>query len=93
MTRVLPLGESEDEVEVLNAPRHNEWAVGNRLPFVTRFPVIGVQQYFVYELDVIIFLAAITCDMPHRDKTMNRGGTSRVVGCAWCLFEVTSQTT
>ncbi len=26
VTRVLPLGESEDEVEVVNALRHNEWA-------------------------------------------------------------------
>ena len=93
VTRVLPLGESEDEVEVTNALRHNEWAGGDRPPCATRFLSIAGQKYFVYELDVIVFLAAITCDMPQRDKTMNRGGTSRVVGCAWCLFKVTRKTT
>ena len=93
VTRVLHLGESEDEVEVTNALRHNEWAGGDRPPCATRFLSIAGQKYFVYELDVIVFLAAITCDMPQRDKTMNRGGTTRAVGCAWCLFEVRSHTT
>ncbi len=93
VARVRPLGESEDEVEVVNALRHNEWAGVDRPPCATRFISVGQQKYFVQELDVIIFLAAITCDMPQRDKTMNRGGTARVVGCAWCLFEVTSLTT
>ena len=93
VTRVLPLGESEDEVEVTNALRHNEWAGGDRPPCATRFISIGGQKYFVCEMDVIIFLVAITCDMPQRDKTMNRGGTARAVGCAWCLFEVRSHRT
>ena len=92
-TRVLPLGEIEDEVEVVNALRHNKCVGGDRPPCATRFLSIGGQKCFVYKLDVIIFLAAITCDMSQRDNTMNRGGTARVAGCAWCLFEVTSQTT
>ena len=93
VTRVLPFDESEDEVEAVNALRHNEWAGRNRTSCATLFISIGGQKYFVYEMDVIIFLAAITCDMPQRDKTMNRGGIARVVVCAWCLFEVTSHTT
>ncbi len=93
VTRVLPLGESEDEVKVVNALRHNEWAGEDRPPCATRFLSIGGQKYFVYELELILFLSAITCDMPQRDRAMNRGDTTRVVGCAWCLFEVTSQTT
>ena len=68
---VLPFGESEDEVEAVNALRHNEWAGRDRPPCATRFIYIGGQKYLVYEMDVIIFLAAITCDMPQRDKTMN----------------------
>ena len=60
VTRILPLGESEDEVEVVNALRHNERAGGDRPPCATRFVSIGGQECFAYELDVIIFLAAIT---------------------------------
>ncbi len=93
VTRVLPLGESEDEVEVVNALLHNEWAGGDRPPGATRFLSIGGHKYLVYELDVVIFLAAITCDIPQRDKTVNSCCTSRVAGCAWCLFEVTRKTT
>ncbi len=93
VTRVLPLGKSEDEVEAVNALRHNEWAGRDRPPCATHVISIGGQKDFVSEMDVIIFLAAITCDMPQRGKTMNRGGTANVVGCAWCLFEVTSHTT
>lgn len=93
VTRVMALGDTEDEVGVVNALRRNEWAGADRPPCLTRFLSSGGHKYVVYELDVIIFLAAITCDMPQRDKTMNRGGTARVVGCAWCLFEVRSHTT
>jgi hypothetical protein len=92
VTRVLPLGDNEDEVDVVNGLRHNEWAGPDRPPCLTRFLSLGGHKYLVYEVDVIVFLAAITCDMPQRDKTMNRGGTARVVGCAWCLFEVISHT-
>jgi len=88
--RVLPLAENEDEVVALNAIRPNEWAGADRPPCSKRVLTIQGQKFIVYELDVIIFLAAITCDMPQRDKTMGRGGTARVVGCAWCLFEVRS---
>jgi hypothetical protein len=93
VTRVLPMDGIQDEVQVVNDLKHNEWAGADRPPCATRFLTVGGQKYFIYDLDVIIFLAAITCDMPQRDKTMNRGGTARVVGCAWCLFEVTFQTT
>jgi hypothetical protein len=92
-TRVLALGETENEVDVVNALRRNEWAGVDRPPCLTRFLSSGGDKYVDYELEVIIFLAAITCNMPQRDKTMNRGGTTRVVGCAWCLFEVRSHTT
>ena len=91
--RVLPLGETKDEVDVVNAMRRNEWAKTDRPPCLTRFPSSRGHKYVVCEFDVIIFLAAITCDMSQRDKTMNRGGTARVDGCAWCLFEVRSYTT
>ena len=93
VTRVMALGDTEDEVDVVNALRRNEWAGADRPPCSTRFLSSGGQKYVLYELDVIIFLAAITCDMPQRDKTMNRGGTTRAVGCAWCLFEVRSHRT
>ena len=93
VTMVSALGETEDEVDVVNASRRNEWAGADRPPCLTRFLSNGGHKYAVYELDVIIFLAAVTCDMPQRYKTMNRGGTARAVGCAWCLFEVRSHTT
>ena len=93
VTRVLRMGETEDENDVVNALRRNEWAGADRPPCLTRFISNGGHKYVVYELDVIIILAAITCDMPQRDKTMNRGGTARAVGCAWCLFEVIPHTT
>jgi len=73
--------------------RRNEWAGLDRLSCLTRFLSGGGIKYVVCELDVIIFLAAIACDMPQRHKTMNRGGTARAVGCEWCLFEVRSHTT
>jgi hypothetical protein len=93
VTRVLALGETENEVDVVNTLRRNEWTGVDRQPCLTRFLSSGGHKYVVCEFDVNIFLAAITCDMPQRDKTMNRGGTTRDVGCAWCLFEVRSHTT
>jgi hypothetical protein len=81
VTRVLPLDANEPEVDVVNALRRNEWAAASRPPFskcVLSF--IGV-KIVVYELDAILFLAAISCDIPQRNKTMNRGGTARVIGC------------
>jgi hypothetical protein len=90
VTRVLPLAENEDEVVALNAIRPNEWAGAGRPPCSKCVLTIQGQKFISYELDVIVFLAAITCDMPQRDKTMGRGGTARAVGCAWCLFEVRS---
>jgi hypothetical protein len=93
VTRVLPLGETEDEVDVVNALRRSEWARADRTTCFTRFLSIGGHKYLVSELDVVIFLAEITCDWPQRDKTMNRGSTARDVGCACCLFEVRSHTT
>jgi hypothetical protein len=92
VTRVSALGETEDEIDVVYALGRNEWAGADRPPCLTRFLSSGGHKYVVYELDVIIFLAAITCDMTQRDKRMNRGGTTRDVGCAWCLFEVRSHT-
>ena len=93
VTRVMALGDTEDEVDVVNALRRTKWAGANRPPCLTRFLSSGGHKNVIYDLDVIIFLAAITCDMPQRDKIMNRGGTTRDVGCAWCLFEVRSHTT
>ena len=90
VTRVLPLAENENEAEALNALRPNEWAGAGRPSCSKRVVTLEGQKFLVFELDVIIFLAAITCDMPQRDKTMCRGGTTRSVGCAWCLFEVSS---
>ncbi len=86
------MGDNEDKVQVVNGLRRNEWAEADRPPCLTRFLSLGGHKYIVYELDVIVFLAAIVCDMSQRDKTMNKGGTARVVGCAWCLFEVISHT-
>ena len=93
VTRVSALGDTEDGIDVVNALRRNEWAGADKPPCLTRFLSSGGRKYVVYELDVVIFLAAITCDMSQRAKTMNRGGTTRAVGCAWCLFEVRSHTT
>ena len=93
VTRVLPLGETEDEVDIVNVLRRNEWAGADRPPCSTRFLSSGGLKYVVYEFDGIIFLAAITGDMSQRDNTMIRGGTSRDVGCVWCLFEFRSHTT
>ncbi len=90
MTRELLLAENEDGVVALNTMRPNEWAGAGRPPCSKCVLTIQRQKFIVYELDVIIFLAVINCDMPQRDKTMGRGGTARVVGCVWCLFEVRS---
>ena len=78
----MALSDIEDEVDVINALGRNEWAGADRPPCLTRFLSSGGHTYVVYELDVIIFLAAITCDMSQRDKTMNRDDTARDVGCA-----------
>ncbi len=68
VTRVLPLGQTEDEVDVVNAWIRNEWAGADRPPCLSRFLSNGGHKYVVYELNVITFLAAITCDMPQREK-------------------------
>ena len=68
MTRVSALGETEDEIDVVNALRRNERAGADRPTCLTRLLSSGGHTHVVYELDVIIFLAAITCDMPQRDK-------------------------
>ncbi len=85
MTRVLPLGETEDEVDVVIAMRRNEWTGEDTPPCLTRFLSSGRHKYIIYELDVIIFLAAITCDMPQRDKTMNRGAHWPSSYCRVCM--------
>ena len=48
-------------------------------------------KFIVFEVDVILFLSVVTCDMPQRDKTMGRGGTARLIGCGWCLLEVSAE--
>ena len=72
MTRVLALGSTEDEVDVVNALRRNEWTRAYRPPCLTRFLSSGGHKYEVYELDGIVFLVAMACGMPQRDKPMNR---------------------
>ncbi len=89
--RVLPLFKSENEVDALNDMRSNEWAGAGRSSCSKRVFTTRGQQFLVYALDVVIIsLAAITCDMPRRDKTMGSGGIARVVGCALHLFKVRS---
>ncbi len=90
VTRVLPFAENENEVEALSALRPNEWDGAGRPSCAKRVVTLKGRKFLVFELDVSIFLAAITCDMPQRDKTMCIGGTARFVGYAWCLFEVSS---
>jgi hypothetical protein len=92
VTRVLPLDVNEDEFNVVISLRRNEWAGAGRPPYSKHALSIG-GGFLVSELDVILFLAAITCDMPQRDKIMIRGGTTRVVGCACCLCEMISHMT
>ena len=53
-TRVLALGETENEVDVVNALRRNEWAGVDRPPCLTRFLSSGGHRYVVYELGVTI---------------------------------------
>ncbi len=60
VTRVSALGETEDEIDVVNGSRRNEWAGADRPPCLTRFLSSRGHKYVAYELDVIIFLAAIT---------------------------------
>jgi hypothetical protein len=89
VTRVLYLSGDEDEEDSISYCSPNEWIGKDRPPCKKRILRVKDIKYKVEEFDVILFLAAITCDMPQRDKTMNRGGTARHVGCAWCLLEVT----
>ena len=61
VTRVLPLDENEDEVRVVNSLRRNKWAGAGRPPCSKRVLSIGGgEKHLVNELDVILFLAAIT---------------------------------
>ena len=52
VTRVLHLAETEDEVDVVNALRRNEWVGADRPPCITRLLSNGGQKYVVYELGV-----------------------------------------
>lgn len=88
VSTVRPLNEDEDPTEAISNFACNEWCGIDRPPCSKSIVVVEDVKYLVAELDVILFLVAITCDMPQRDKTMNRGGTARTVGCAWCLLEV-----
>ena len=88
VTRVRPLNEGEDPLEAMANTTPNEWCGIDRPPCHKHIIIVKDITYIVAELDVIIFLVAITCDMPQRDKTMCRGGTARTVGCAWCMMEV-----
>ena len=71
-------------------PEPNEWAGPNRPPLSNKRVVVDEygDKFLVYEADTILFLGMVTCDMPQRDDTMNRGGTARIIGCGWCLFPV-----
>lgn len=86
VTRVLSLAEHENEVEALNALRPNEWAGGGRPSCSKRVVTLEWQKFLVFELDIIIFLAAITCDMPQRDKTMCRDWYNSI--CRMCMVPI-----
>lgn len=82
--------DDDDEDGGVVIPEPNEWAGASRPPLSKKRVVLDENgdKFLVYEADTILFLGPITCDMPQRDATMNRGGTARIIGCGWCLFPV-----
>lgn len=92
VTRVIPKPENGGDGNELLDNTLNEWAgaESHQCEEKTVKDKYGA-EFVVFEADVILFLAAITCDMPQRDKTMNRGGTGRLIGCGWCLLEVSAE--
>jgi len=87
VTSVRPLTKGEDHEEAMANITPNELRGIDKPPCHSKNSVVKYITYIFVELDVIIFLVAITCDMPQRDNTLCRGGTTRSVGCAWFMLE------